>query len=82
MCRLRIGHTFTTHSFLLKGEDPPICVPCQEPYTVRHILTNCVDLEQTRLQYYNENKLETILNNVNPDNLFGFLKETRLYQKI
>ena len=82
MIILRIRHTFTTHSFLLKGEDAPVCVPCQEPYTVSHILTSCVDLEQIRLRHYRENKLETVLNSVDPDNLFSFLKETRLYQKI
>ena len=82
MIRLRISHTFTTHSFLLKGEDALICVPYQEPYTVSHIETSCVNLEQTRVQHYKENKLQTILNNVNPDNLFWFLKETMLYQKI
>ena len=32
LARLRIGHTFITHSFLLKGEDWPLCIPCQEPF--------------------------------------------------
>ena len=27
--RLRIGHTYLTHSYLLKDEDPPICIPCK-----------------------------------------------------
>ena len=30
LARLRIGHTFITHSFLLKGEDWPLCI-----YTAR-----------------------------------------------
>jgi hypothetical protein len=25
--RLREGHTYLTHSYLLKGEDPPECIP-------------------------------------------------------
>ena len=32
LARLRIGHTFITHSFLLKGEDWPLCIPRQEPF--------------------------------------------------
>ena len=32
--RLRIGYTFITHSFLLKGEDWRLCIPCQEPFSV------------------------------------------------
>ena len=36
LARLRIGHTFFTHSFLLKGGDWPLCIPCQEPFLVKH----------------------------------------------
>ena len=32
LCRLRLGHTYTTHMYLLAGEDPPVCVACQENY--------------------------------------------------
>ena len=39
--RLRIGHTFITHSFWLKGEDWPFCIPCQEPFSVKHVLLDC-----------------------------------------
>ena len=38
LARLRIGHIFSTHSFLLKGEDWPLCIPCQEPFSVKHFL--------------------------------------------
>ena len=43
LARLRIGHTFITHSFLLKGEDWPLCIPCQEPFSVKHFLLDCTD---------------------------------------
>ena len=26
LCRLHIGHTFYTHFYLLKGEEPPVCI--------------------------------------------------------
>ena len=26
--RLHVGHTFLTHFYLLKGEEPPVCIPC------------------------------------------------------
>ena len=28
--RLHIGHSFITHSFSLKGEEPPVCIGCDE----------------------------------------------------
>jgi len=43
MARLHIGHSFTTHSFLLKGEEPPVCIGCDEALTIVHILLSCSD---------------------------------------
>ena len=27
---IRLGHTYTTHRYLLAGEDPPVCILCQK----------------------------------------------------
>ena len=35
--RLRIGYTLATFSYLLKVDEAPICITCQEPYTVNYI---------------------------------------------
>ena len=48
LARLRIGHSHFTHSYLLKGEEEPQCIPCNAPLTVNHILVDCVDLAPTR----------------------------------
>ena len=37
-CPLRIGHSHSTHSYLLKGEEEPQCIPCNAPLT---ILVDC-----------------------------------------
>jgi len=41
--RLRIGHAYLIHSYLLNDEDPPICIPCNSVLAVENILINCVD---------------------------------------
>ena len=41
LCRLRIGHTALTHSFLMNRGEPPICEDCDVPLTVLHIFTEC-----------------------------------------
>ena len=38
MARLLIGHSFLTHSFLLKGEQPPVCIGCDKRLTIEHTL--------------------------------------------
>ena len=36
--RCRIGHYRLTRGFLLKGEPPPECIPCNCPLTIKHLL--------------------------------------------
>ena len=36
LARLRIGHTHIAHSYLLKGEEAPECIPCNTDLTVKH----------------------------------------------
>ena len=43
LSRLRIGHTYFSHSFILRKEDPPECIACQEAYSVKHVLIDCTD---------------------------------------
>ena len=37
LSRLRIGHTYFSHLYILRQEDPPECAACQESYSVRHV---------------------------------------------
>ena len=39
--RLHIGHSYFTHTFLLKKGKSPVCVACNTTITVKHILTEC-----------------------------------------
>ena len=41
LCRMRIGHTYATHKYLLCGEDRPECPLCRVPLTVAHVLLRC-----------------------------------------
>ena len=48
LCRLRIGHTRLTHSFLMVGGNQPLCEACRVPLTVRHLLVECPSLGNLR----------------------------------
>ena len=48
LARLRIGHSYITHSYLLKGEEQPECISCNGLLTIEHILRDRVDLAPTR----------------------------------
>ena len=77
--RARMGHTYLTHSYLLRGEDAPECIPCQSLLTVKHILIHCVDFALARAKYYNAASLKQLFNTLDPRQIFSFLREINLF---
>ena len=79
--RARMGHTYLTHSYLLRGEDAPECIPCQSLLTVEHILIHCVDFALARAKYYNAASLKQLFDTVDPRKVVSFLREINLFHK-
>ena len=82
MTRLRIGHTWITHSYLLKKEDQPFCHACDNPFTVKHILVECSDFTHIRNKYYTTTDVHTLFREVNSSKITEYLKEIKLFDKI
>jgi kelch-like protein 2/3 len=80
--RLRIGHTYFTHGFLLRKEDPPECIACQLPLTVKHILLNCIDFNLIRQKYFTCTTLAELFSDVPSRTIVDFIKEIGLYHKV
>ena len=80
--RLKIGHTNITHAHLLKCEDAPICIPCQLPLTVKHILIDCIDCSTQRQKYYQARSLPELFSNTKHTYIVQFLKDIVIYYKI
>ena len=71
--RLHIGHSYLTHSFILRKEEAPVCVACNTALTIKHILIECADLLEVRKQYFEQKSLYSLFRNVSPEILFDFL---------
>ena len=82
LARLRIGHTRITHSYLLKQEEPPYCFGCDTLFTVRHFLLECGDFSHIRNKYFHVDTIKQLFNDVPIDNVFLFLKEINLFNKL
>jgi ribonuclease HI len=82
LCRIRIGHSYLTHSYLLKGEEAPQCIPCFTELNLSHIFIHCVDLAHIRNKYFSVQTMSDLFNTVTPDLIFNFLKEINLFKKI
>ena len=82
LSRLRIGHAFFTHSYILRQEDPPECTACQGIYSVRHVLIDCIDLGLIRPRFYTVPDMKTLFDTVRVDRILSFVKEVDLFTKI
>ncbi|KAK7108818.1 hypothetical protein V1264_016483 [Littorina saxatilis] len=76
LARLHTGHTYTTHVHLLKREKAPWCHACDNSFSVSHFLTECADLYDLRVKYFDTSSLKHIFTKVSSAALFGFLKES------
>ena len=82
MTGLRIGHTWITHSYLLKKEDQPFCHVCDSPFTVKHVLIECPDVTYIRNKFYTITYVHTLFREVDFSKITEYLKELGLYDKI
>lgn len=81
LARSRIGHTFYTHSYLLRGEEQPECVICDCPLTVKHILLDCVDFDHIRSKYFNVDNMQALFEQVNASLILDYIREIGLFHK-
>src|SRR6266516_4152809 len=77
--RARIGHTFLTHSYLLKQENSPDCSTCHCLLTVQHILIDCPNYQPIRGKHFASVNLHDLFGSVHPLCVVEFLKEINLY---
>ena len=77
-----IGLQYCIHSYLLKDEDPPICIPCNSLLTVEHILISCIDFDIIRQNFYTASNLKDLFHNIHPKRIISFVHATGLTNKL
>jgi len=84
LCRLRLGHTRLTHSFIFEKKPPPVCLSCNKLNLIEHILTDCTQYVEARSRYSLPKDLRDILADCeeNLQNLMSFLSETKLLKRM
>ena len=82
IARLRIGHTYLTHVYLLKGETYPECPQCKVRVTVKHILGECPEYAQARRTTGLKNFPECLGTDMTCDQIMSFLRQTGLIKEI
>jgi ribonuclease HI len=73
--RLRVRHTYLTHSYLLPRETRPECDFCHVRLTVVHLLLSCCKYNPVRQKFYNVNSLLELFEIVEPQLIVAYVKE-------
>src|SRR5207253_5881197 len=84
IARLRVGHTYLTHNYLLCGQVRPDCPMCAEPLTVQHVLLDCPGYRVARISCGLPASLAEVLGNDFQalQRVLRFLKVIRLFKNI
>ncbi|XP_055590748.1 uncharacterized protein LOC129742834 [Uranotaenia lowii] len=84
LTRLRIGHTRLTHEYLMEKEDPPVCIACKIPLSVKHIILNCPQYHQARVESGLADNLRQVLSNcpTGEKKILTFLQKSKLISRI
>ena len=70
MARLHIGHSFITHSFLLKGEEPPMSIGCNKHLTIEYILLTCSDFIEIIESHFTAKSLRMLFQDISAEKIF------------
>ena len=68
--------------FLLKGEEPPMCIVCDKRLTIERILLTCSDFIEIRESHFTAKPLRMLFKDISPEKIFNFLKEINIFGKI
>ena len=82
LARLRIGHTWLTHAYLLKSEEVPKYIPCFTQLSVQYILLECADFATLRDIFVNAQSMRQLFESVKPEFVLDFLREINILNKI
>jgi len=71
------------HTFLsISVADQPECMTCQCPLTVKHILVECTNINDTLKKHFVASSMEELFKTVDIRNVLDFIKGTHFYNKL
>ena len=64
-------------------KDPqPLCIPCHSPFSIEHILTECIDFQPIRVNYYSNSDISQLFHKMHPSSTLQYMKDIRLYKNL
>ena len=54
----------------------------RSPFSIEHILTECIDFQLTRVKYYLTSDISQLFHKFHPSSILQYMKDIRLYNKL
>ena len=83
--RIRIGHTWLTHSYLMEGlRSAPACHYCStgSAISIRHLMITCPGIKPVGDQFYATSSMRKLFEDVPLETIIQFLRESELFLQI
>ena len=80
--RTRIGHSSLTHSYLICKDPQPICESCHTALTIKHIVEECSQYSQTRIDLNMPSSIAEALGESQSPKILTFLSITNILRKL
>ncbi len=81
LARIRLGHTYLTHSFLLNRGDQPECVGCACPLTVQHVMIDCCKFAYIRSCFFDVRNMKDLFDSVTPSTILLHVRAVGLFSR-
>jgi len=82
LCNRLSTHCCQTHLYFLHNDPQPLCVPCHSPFSIEHILRECIDFQPIRVNYYSTSDISRLFHKVRPSSILQYMKDICLYNKL
>jgi len=57
-------------------------IPCHSPFSIEHIVTECIDFQPTRVKYYLTSDISQLFHKVHPSSILQYMKDICLYNEL
>jgi len=75
--------TQLSNTFVSLHKDPqPLCIPCHSSFSIEHILTEYIEFQPIRVNYYSTSDISQLFHKVHPSSILQYMNDICLCKNL